>query len=316
MSSSKALLSVVIPTKNAGNEFIQVLSNLRAQNRHGDAEIVIVDSGSTDGTVQTARSFACKIIEIEPEAFNHGNTRNLGIAESCGEYVCLLTQDAIPQGSDFLSVLVDSMIINNAAGAYARQAPRINASALVRRDVERWLSGSATKRIVTMDSANEFFASPPIERYQTCVFDDVASMIRREVWEKIPFPIVDFGEDIEWGYRVLVNGHTIVYEPRAVVEHSHERSVDYTFKRTYVDHYRLYELFGVRTIPTRRRVVRSIVWKCLLDWGDLLRSPEFSFRRLKEWAQTPAHAWASAWGQYRGARDAAQGFPLRRSRDV
>ena len=79
-----------------------------------------------------------------------------------------------------------------------------------------------------------------------------------------------------------------------------------------MDHYRLYHLFGLRTIPTRRKVWRSIGWTVIRDWRYLARCPELSLRWIRWMANVPRYAWASAWGQYYGARAAAQGMPLER----
>ncbi len=316
MKQSHPTVSIVIPTKNAGHEFSRLLSILRNQAHYSNAEIMIVDSGSSDETTAIARSFGCKCIEIEPHRFNHGGTRNLGISETHSEFVCLLTQDAFPLTTTFLTTLVQSILTENAAAGYARQIPRKQASLLVKRDVEQWLSGSPERRISEIQSPNIFFSLHPIHQYYACVFDDVASMIRRDVWKKIPYPIVAYGEDIEWGYRALVNGYTIVYEPRARVEHSHERSAEYAYLRTYIDHYRLYEIFGLRTIPTRRKMLRAVINKCMSDWFYLLRKGYPFGRDFQEFINVPRYAHATASGQFKGAKDAASGVPPNRSRDV
>ncbi len=173
-----------------------------------------------------------------------------------------------------------------------------------------------TRRVIRIENANSFFAAHPLERYSQCIFDNVASLIRRDVWEKIPFPEAPFGEDLEWAYRVLVNGGSIVYEPEARVEHSHQRSAEYVYKRTFVDHYRLYELFGVRTVPTIPKKLRSFFITTFKDWAYLSHTRQRSGQRLRDMINAPRFAWASAKGQYDGARAAACGYPIFQSRDV
>ncbi len=305
-------LSLVIPTLNAGPEWERLLAMLRRQREYADAELVVVDSGSTDGTPETARAYGAQVVRIDPASFNHGETRNLGIRHTRGRLIALLTQDAQPAGEEYLATLVRSLETEQAAGAYARQIPRPDASPLVRRDVEAWISGSLRPRVSRVDADSAFYAMEPMQRYLYCVFDNVASLIRREVWEKLPFPRVAFGEDLEWAYRALCNGYTIVYEPEAAVLHSHERPAGYVYKRTFVDHYRLYHLFGLRTIPTRRNAWRSIGLTMVQDWRYLAGRPECSLRWIRWMANVPRYAWASAWGQYHGARTAARGVPLER----
>lgn len=309
-------LSLVIPTLNAGEDFVTLLQRIRDQSVQSSIEILIVDSGSSDGTIEIAQKFGARVISIEPQSFNHGGTRNLGISNTAGEFICLLTQDALPIGPRFFETLLCSLQDHQAAGVYARQIPRAKASPLVKRDVQNWISGSVQRRVNHIQSLSQYCRLNPMDRYLTCVFDNVASMIRREVWEKIPFPETPFAEDLEWAFRALCNGYTIVYEPSAEVEHSHERSAEYVFKRTYVDHYRLNELFGLRTIPSPAHAVRSFSITLLQDLRFLLMNPTLDARWWKSLYNIPSFAWAGAWGQYRGAQAASLGRPIFQSRDV
>ncbi|MEW6237765.1 MAG: glycosyltransferase [Candidatus Omnitrophota bacterium] len=311
-----SFFSVVIPTLNAGDDFFYLLRQLRRQVNGDKLDILIVDSGSTDRTKNIAAQFGVRIIEIDPASFNHGLTRNLGIQEAKSDFVCLLTQDAIPVNEFFLPLLGQTLEKEGAAGVCARQIPRDDASPLVRRDLEEWLNGSPQKRLADLRSCPDFFSSSPMNRFFLSVFDNVASLIRKEVWKKIPFPEAAFAEDLEWAFRVICNGYSIVYEPEAMVVHSHERSSDYLYKRTFQDHYRLYEIFGVRTIPSRIKVMRSIILSTAKDWGWLMKSFHPHPIWLKRMFNVPRFAWASAWGQYRGAKTAASGLPIHQLRDV
>jgi rhamnosyltransferase len=310
MSRHAIKVSIVIPTFNAGVLFRDVLESLHRQVYETPIEILVIDSGSTDETLAIAQRYPTRIIQIDSGSFNHGSVRNLGIHQVSGEIIFLLTQDAIPANAHFIQIMVQSMLNENAAGVYARQVPYSGASVLVKRNVENWISGSADRRVMRVECMNDFFMLPPAQRHLYCVFENVASAIRREVWEKIPFPVVAFGEDLDWGFRVLCNGYTLVYEPDAVVSHSHERSAQYTFKRTFIDHYRLYELFSLRTIPTVPKVLRSFLVTTSSDWLYLLRHASGSRRWLDEFIHVPRHAWSGAWGQYRGAKAAASGIAI------
>ena len=99
-----ATISIIIPTKNAGLEFRKTLEAIRGQTR--EAEVVVVDSGSSDGTVDLARQFRARTISIPPESFNHGETRNFGIRNSTGQFCVMLVQDAIPVGETWLEELI------------------------------------------------------------------------------------------------------------------------------------------------------------------------------------------------------------------
>jgi GT2 family glycosyltransferase len=224
--------------------------------------------------------------------------------------VLLLTQDAIPKSPDFIQTLVHTQQKHQAAGVYARQEPYPDASPLVKKSLEQWVSGSKEPRVSSLSNPEAFFALPPAQQHLFCVFENVAGMVQRAVWEKIPFPETPFGEDLEWGYRVLCNGYKIAYEPKAVVIHSHERPPAYTYQRTFIDHYKLYELFGLRTIPTFPKVLRSFILTSLSNWAYLLSRPSGTMQWAADVLNVPRHAWNSALGQYRGAKAAAQGIPI------
>ena len=86
-------------------------------------------------------------------------------------------------------------------------------------------------------------------------FGNVNSCIRKSVWEAIPFSDVEFGEDIDWGLRVIRAGHAIVYEPGARVLRFHNESLLGDFKRVYSDDRNLKHLPGMKQIPTLRCVL-------------------------------------------------------------
>ena len=86
--------SIVVPTKNAGSLFREVLDAVFAQ--AGDFDVLVIDSGSTDGTTDLVEEYPAKLLEIPPKTFDHGGTRNLGAERTDGEFVVFLTQDATP----------------------------------------------------------------------------------------------------------------------------------------------------------------------------------------------------------------------------
>ena len=94
----------------------------------------------------------------------------------------------------------------------------------------------------------------PMERLLFCTFDNVASCIRRSIWEQRPFKSTPIAEDLEWSLDVLLAGYSIAFAPDAVVIHSHDRDAPV---RVRADRdcctSSLFELFGLQTIPRCRR---------------------------------------------------------------
>src|SRR4051794_37473943 len=92
-------VSVVIPVKNGEGEFLEEsLAAIRREEQSvgTTVELIIVDSGSTDNSVEIAHRYDATVIEIPPEEFGHGRTRNLAFEHTNGELICFLTQDATP----------------------------------------------------------------------------------------------------------------------------------------------------------------------------------------------------------------------------
>ena len=88
-------VSILIPTLNAGNEWLKVLESINEQTCKFENKI-IVDSGSNDDTVKQAKQFSFEVIEIDKKEFNHGATRQLLVNKSVNSDLCIfLTQDAI-----------------------------------------------------------------------------------------------------------------------------------------------------------------------------------------------------------------------------
>ena len=94
MSGPKA--SVVVLTLNAGPDFAATLGGVFAQKTDADFEVIVLDSGSTDGTREMARARGAAVHDVPGSTFDHGATRDLGLSLAGGEYVALLVQDAVP----------------------------------------------------------------------------------------------------------------------------------------------------------------------------------------------------------------------------
>jgi len=244
MSESVPRVSVVIPTKNAGPLFEHTLRAIANQRLAGPVEVVVIDSGSTDGTVARSKAYGARVIEVTPRQFGHGRTRNEGISQSHGQYVVLIVQDAVPADALWLSRLVEALDENpDAAGAYSRHFPKEGAGFIAQRVATYWHRQQEGRVVQRIDDSAAFDSLPIEAKQRRCTFNNISSIIRRSVWEQIPFREVSFGEDLAWGYDVLRAGHSIVYEPDSLVRHSHERSIWYEFRRAYLDAKTVGELF-------------------------------------------------------------------------
>jgi len=300
-------VTLLIPTWNAGPEFPEILHCMRAQQLGCPFEILVIDSGSTDGTAEFLRGQPVRLIEIPNVEFNHGLTRNLGIREARGEIVVLATQDARPADDQWMQRLVDCFADPQVAGAYSRQLPRPDANPFIRDRLSSWVATAAAPRAQFVANPAEFAALPPLEKLARVAFDNVSSSVRRRIALDIPFRERRFGEDLDWGHRALLAGHRIIYEPRSCVIHSHNNSMWYELKRIYLDHQSLHRLFGVHTVPRWRDVA-----SCTAGGGlHLLRvvadDPRLELAaRLTWWARAIPFSFAQNIAQFLGARSVAR----------
>ena len=297
MSGPKA--SVVIPTLNAGPAFAATLDGVFAQ-KTDDFEVLVLDSGSTDNTPELARARGAAVHDVSGGVFDHGATRDLGISLAAGEYVALLVQDAVPLDDRWLVAMIEAFEGDTlVAGVYGRQIPRPESSPLARVLVENAPTAGHGRREQHAGGPKRYRALPPAERRELALFDNVSSCLRRSVWEEIPFGRTGFGEDLRWGARALARGYKLVYEPRSVVVHSHERGPLYDLRRHYAEGLLLLDLFGLASVPTPARLLLNTLLatahlcrRLLLDEGAGWRSLPLAVR----------HAAPSQLGLYLAAR--------------
>lgn len=221
-------VSVLMPTWQ-GIEFLRrVLESLERQELGLSWDFRAIDSGSTDGTWELLGEFQARFPvpfvreRIDQVEFDHGDTRNLLAARSRGDLLVFLTQDAIPIGSDWLAKLASNFEDPRVGAAYCRNLPRPDAELLTRAFSAADPGYAAGRRAVRIEDRAAYEGLSAHEKRLLHNFNDVASAIRRELWELHPFPRTEFGEDVLMARALLEAGSTIVYDDAAAVEHSHD----------------------------------------------------------------------------------------------
>lgn len=164
----------------------------------------MVDNDSTDATLSIAESFGVKTIKIPTADFSYGKALNDGIRACSGEFICCLSGHCIPQNTNWLFWLHTGFHDPQVAGVYGRQKPVQSTHVLDKRDL--WNLFGPERKVQTTDP----------------FFHNANSMIRRSVWEAIPFDETANGvEDRIWAQKVLARNYKIVYEPQGAVYHPH-----------------------------------------------------------------------------------------------
>lgn len=220
------MISVLIPVRDGGAEFERCLERVAAQRIDEDYEVIVVDSGSADGTPETARRLGARVHEIPPGEFHHGATRNLCARLAAGDVIVYTTHDGYPEDDEWLARLTAPLRERpELAGVYGRQLAHLDASPPERYFMD-FLYGERPR--------TQRAASVAELTMETTLFSNANSAIRKSVWEQFPFAEdVLIAEDQDWSRRVLLAGHAIAYEPRAAVRHSHFYTLFTAFRRFF-----------------------------------------------------------------------------------
>jgi glycosyltransferase involved in cell wall biosynthesis len=220
------MISVVIPVKDGGADLIRCLEAISRQRVDEPVEIVVVDSGSTDGSAVRARGLGARVHEIPADEFHHGRTRNLGANLARGDTLVFTSQDAYAANDSWLARLTAPLAQDDTvAGVYGRQLPHDDATPPERYFLD-FLYGPAA-RVQRLDDGMSL-------RFEVTLFSNVNSAIARARWEAFPFADdIVMSEDQEWSRCVLRAGLGIVYEPEAAVHHSHAYSLSSALRRFF-----------------------------------------------------------------------------------
>lgn len=304
--------AIIILTKNAGPEFRRTLEAIGKQDFEGRVETLVLDSGSTDGTVELAREFDVTIRTIEPGEFEHGHTRNLGALWTTGEFLVYITQDAVPADSRWLHEIVDAVASDDRiAGAYSRVLPLEDASFHVEIGVLRDLNARGADQLQGPLTRDEIHTKTPYEMRLLANFNNVSSCLRRSVWEELPFARVRWGEDLLWGKAAIEAGHAIRFASKSVVLHSHEYDLRTIYDRTRVDACMNREILGRRCVGSLREALQ-LTWRVSReDWRELGKRSFPRSKKLRLAGFSPVFHLVEMLGLWRGSRGALGSIPTR-----
>jgi rhamnosyltransferase len=261
--------SVIIPTKNPGLMFRHVLNSVIHQRTEWPFEIIVVDSGSTDGTVDFVRKHSSVIlIDIPPETFGHGRTRNLAIAAARGAFCALLTHDALPASQNWLANLVLSVEQDDQiAGAFGPHLAYPEHGIFIKRDLERHFQHfGQLPSIVSRETDSVRYVNDEGWRQTLHYYSDNNSCLRRSVWQEVPYPDVDFAEDQIWAAKIIEVGWKKAYAPDAAVFHSHEYRPFERLQRAFDEALAFRQLFGYRLGGGLVKTVGSAAALSFSDW--------------------------------------------------
>ena len=236
--------SVVVRTHNNEGSIGEVLEAVFSQSFTEGFELVIVDSGSTDGTLGILRRYPHVFVDYSKDRFNYGGSLNAGISVASGEYAICLSSHCVPLEPEWLAELVEAMDGDEGLAA---------AWGTLLFDVEDYpvMGGSEVETI----DLEEFY------RYPNRGLQNPNSVIRRKLWEERPFSEeIERCEDQDWAHHFLKHGYrtAVVHGARALYRVPHG---PYRFgRKTMRDFVVLNELFGHRANVPAADFVRRSAW--------------------------------------------------------
>ncbi|MCU4165563.1 glycosyltransferase family 2 protein [Carboxylicivirga caseinilyticus] len=232
-SIQKPEISIIIPVKNGIATINACLHAIFSQTLIDQTEVIIIDSGSTDGTLDIISQYPVRLYQIPPEAFNHGTTRNYGISLAKGDYIMMTVQDAIAPDEYWLEIMHSHFSDDKLAGVCGMQRiPQLQSI-----NPFEWTRAINLPEIraYQFKNINDFNELSPSTKREICGWDNVNSMYRKTILTSYPFEPVKFGEDIRWAISIIKEGFKILYDPHAKVAHYHPFDKSSEFHRKYIE---------------------------------------------------------------------------------
>ena len=276
---SDPFVSIILRSYNEGWALRETLPALQAQ-EYRNWELVVIDSGSTDGSVDLIRTAQPRHFkQIQPAEYNPSRVMNWGMQVAGGNFGIFLNADATPQGPNWLRPLVTSLLDPKTAAVFGRQIPRPDCQAVYACDYDRCFGHR--RESVEWD---HFFSM-------------VSSGLRKDIWAKRGFlEILQYAEDDEYTRWARSQGYRVLYCPHSVVMHSHNYTPEQAYKRSFGDARALAASWTGQ--PGYFNYFRTRV----LGWlSDLRHDVRFCGRR-KRLSELP-HAARIRWHQRRGKLD-------------
>jgi rhamnosyltransferase len=213
---NKPFVSIIMRSKNSDWVIASALDALYSQ-EYMRFELIVVDSGSTDNTLDILKSYPCRLIQIEPGDYYPGKVLNDAIELCSSEIIVFINSDSVMLSPKSLGNLLASFDNPLTSAAFGRQLPRPEAHTWVQRDYTLSFPDQA-------EAPDWLGLSLPLAAF------------RRTAWEQHPFYTDSWAsEDTEWGLWAKRNGHKVDYVPSALTMHSHNYTLKEIYGRRFVE---------------------------------------------------------------------------------
>lgn len=247
------VISVIIPTYNGGEMLLALVGMLYRQVGCKKIEVIVVDSGSTDGTLQSMKWIGTKVIEIPKEDFAHSYARNLGAEKASGDYLLFMTQDAMPEDEYWIYKMLQVMHEYDVVAITPME--RENKTGDLKYKVDSWCHARYLEvfnedKIGTMPQNCDFYSIR-----KNAQLSDTACLVKKEVFDSYLYR-GDYAEDLDLGMRLIQDGYQIALLSSVRVIHSHNRPCGYYLRRSLVDNRVLHKIFA--DFPSENKTEKAL----------------------------------------------------------
>jgi len=297
------LATIAILTYNGEKYLRAILEQATTQKVDGAVEVLVIDSGSTDSTLQIVAAFPSVILHQIPNAeFGHGRTRNLAASLARGEFIAFLTHDAIPGSELWLHELLAPFALDPLVVAVmGKQVPRPGCFPLMKYEINGVFAQFGPEFGTTVFYEGPFKDDPGALSAIT-FYSDVNSAARRSfLTDVIPYRDVRYAEDQMFGQDLIAAGYHKAYAPRAAVQHSNDLTWSEFGPRIFD------ETVGLRQIgveAARMSLLGALRRTARGSAGDtlrILRDRSFGWRRRLYWLVVNPFYQMRKWMAYRRA---------------
>ncbi|HUS25889.1 MAG TPA: glycosyltransferase family 2 protein [Nevskiaceae bacterium] len=295
-------VTIAILTFN-GEEFLdQLLHAVFTQKTRLKYEVLVIESGSTDGTLDIIKKYPkVRLHPIPNTEFGHGRTRNLAVKLADSEFVVFLTQDAVPSQDRWLDSMIYPFGLSDKVGCvFGKQIPRPNCFATLKREVRVVFDGFGPDHSIPLHYQNDL--TKQLGATMT-FFSDVNSAVRRSVVaNNIPFRDVKYAEDQAMGIDMLAAGYIKAYAPFGSVWHSHNYPLRKYFRRKFDESVGLRKTTGHVQQAGLKELTLGTAKATLHDYRFIWRDQDYSFgRKLHDFALAPCYNFANRWAMRKAA---------------